>query len=220
MNFLENIPEGWISHGPPSLSWTLASSGSFSVSSWFKHLIDVQFPGSNFFPFSTIWKKGVPSKICGFLWLLFHGNISTFDNLSKRGFIGPNLCVLCRADLESVSHLFFSCNFARTVWNVFSSKVSIHGPFHIVADLLVEGWQTRNCSREFEKFGKFFLHAFVWFMWGERNGRIFRDEDLDVHRLAWRIAFAMGRWARANGDATIDDFGIWMRLWHLPVDVG
>ncbi|CAN1150186.1 Subtilisin-like protease SBT5.6 [Linum perenne] len=101
-----------------------------------------------------------------------------------------------------------------------NSRLAIHGPARVEARSFIEGWQTRNCISRFEKFGKYLLHAFVWILWGERNNRIFRDLASDVHKLAWRIALAIGRWVTANGDATSDEFGNWMRVWHLPKIIG
>ncbi|CAN1257407.1 hypothetical protein LINPERPRIM_LOCUS9588 [Linum perenne] len=100
------------------------------------------------------------------------------------------------------------------------SKLAIHGPESVKAHSVIEGWKSRNCVSSFKNFGKFLLHAFVWIVWGERNNRIFRDSALDVHKLGWQIAFAVGRWAVVNREVTADEFGNWLRVWRLPVDVG
>ncbi|CAN1729686.1 Putative ribonuclease H protein At1g65750 [Linum perenne] len=217
---LATIPFGKISQGPPSASWTLTTSGDFSVSSWYSFLRGKKFPGLLDVPASMIWGKWVPSKISGFLWQVYHGNISTFDNLAKRGFIGPNLCVLCRAGLESVSHLFFGCTFAERIWRSFSSKISIFGPTRLEARAFIDGWQTRNCMVEFELFKKCLMHAILWYIWGERNSRIFRDRSSTTSVLVWRVALAVGRWLRAAGKVTMDEFGEWMALWTRPWDTG
>ncbi|CAN1779103.1 hypothetical protein LINPERHAP1_LOCUS14631 [Linum perenne] len=137
--------------------------------------------------------------MAGFLWQVYHRNISTFDNLTKRGFVGPNFCVLCRADLESVSHLFLGCRFSYSVWTTFSSKLAMVGPIDFDVHGFILGWQFRNCVGGLEIFRTCLLHAVFWYIWGERNSRIFRDEVSTIPILVWKIALAVGRWLRVAG---------------------
>jgi hypothetical protein len=60
----------------------------------------------------------MPLKIKLFLWLSMEGKILTWDSLQKRGWEGPGRCPLCRKESESITHLFTSCTFARTVWDI------------------------------------------------------------------------------------------------------
>jgi len=48
----------------------------------------------------------------------------TGDNLSKRGFLGPFKCVLCKESLETINHLFLECSFSRVVWKVLLQDLS------------------------------------------------------------------------------------------------
>jgi hypothetical protein len=43
---------------------------------------------------SVIWKSNLWPKVNIFLWLLVQNRILTWDNLRKRGFIGPSTCPL------------------------------------------------------------------------------------------------------------------------------
>ncbi|CAN1195894.1 hypothetical protein LINPERHAP2_LOCUS43311, partial [Linum perenne] len=119
-------------------------------------------------PFSAVWRKLIPSKISGFIWQVFHKSISTFDNLAKRGFVGPSICVLCRADLESVSHLFLGCRFSCSIWSTFSSKLAMFGPTDSDVSGFIIGWQGRNCVSEFEIFSTGLMHAVFWYIWEKR----------------------------------------------------
>ncbi|CAN1840916.1 hypothetical protein LINPERHAP1_LOCUS36276, partial [Linum perenne] len=173
------------------------------------------------FPRDLVWVSLVPTKVCGFHWLAFHRNISTFKNLARRGFIGPSICVLCRADLKSVSHLFRSCRYTLVVWDAFSSKLAIHGPFEQEVDDFIIGWQDRNCLSQFQPFRKCLIHAVFWYICGERNNRIFRGDEVSSHRLVSKIVFAVGRWLRAAGKISSDEFGAWLRTWRqVSFDVG
>jgi hypothetical protein len=44
-----------------------------------------------------LWKWKIPLKVKLFCWLMFENKILTWDNLTKRGIIGPSRCVLCGA---------------------------------------------------------------------------------------------------------------------------
>lgn len=58
-----------------------------------------------------IWYFNIPLKIKCFVWLTCNKRIDAWDNLSKKGWIGPNRCCLCNEELELVDHLFVSCHF-------------------------------------------------------------------------------------------------------------
>ena len=62
-----------------------------------------------------IWYFNIPLKIKCFVWLTCNKKINTWDNLSKKGWIGPNRCSLCNKEAESVDHLFVSCHFLKEV---------------------------------------------------------------------------------------------------------
>lgn len=43
-----------------------------------------------------------------FLWLISREVILTWNNLQKRGWIGPWICTLCSKAEENIDHIFFS----------------------------------------------------------------------------------------------------------------
>jgi hypothetical protein len=64
-----------------------------------------------------LWNWKLPLKIKLFNWLSVENKISTWDNLQRKGWAGPNLCQLCYKDAETVNHLFTQCTFTRHVWD-------------------------------------------------------------------------------------------------------
>ncbi|CAN1254586.1 LINE-1 reverse transcriptase homolog [Linum perenne] len=220
LQLLESIPLGWITEGPPIPQWPLKTSESFSVQSFYQLLCSQEYPGWCDFPESTIWKRGVPTKIAGLVWQVFHRRVSTMDNLHKRGLIGPNFCVMCRADLESVSHLFLSCTFASRVWTIFSFKLAIWGPFPSEVQVFIHSWQAGNLSRRLRPFEEVAIHAIFWFLWLERNDRIFRDIKRSPRQVLWKAILAMGRWLRAAGSILVDELHTWLSSWSIEHDPG
>jgi hypothetical protein len=63
---------------------------------------------SNFW-YTDLWQWQIPLKIKLFAWLMLEQKILTWDNLVKRGFVGPSMCVLCGDEGENAKHLFVDC---------------------------------------------------------------------------------------------------------------
>ena len=93
-------------------SWSLCSSGLFTVKSFFTTLS--QMPdSSSFFPTKFVWKSQVPFKVKAFIWLVAHKKVNTNDLLQLRRphkAISPDICKLCMKQGESADHLFLHCS--------------------------------------------------------------------------------------------------------------
>ncbi|CAN1753324.1 Putative ribonuclease H protein At1g65750 [Linum perenne] len=198
--------------GPPSIVWHLETSGSFSVRSSARELIHSKFGGHDDFPSDVIWNIQVPTKVAGFLWQVAHGNISTIDNLMRRGLSIPNRCVMCEQDSESIWHLFWSCPFASQVWMFFSSRLSLLGPFPFGIQEFFRAWKGLNCRRRVRPGVQVLLHAILWLIWSERNNRIFRDKREDWKELTTRVAYRVSRWCVVGGSLAKQDLPQWLLL--------
>jgi len=64
-----------------------------------------------------IWENPHWMKVKLFKWLVQQGKILTWDNLRKRGFVGPSRCHLCRQQEETTNHLLNRCTFTTILWN-------------------------------------------------------------------------------------------------------
>eukprot|EP00253_Pinus_taeda_P015536 PITA_15536 len=65
---------------------------------------------------ARVWLPRLWPKISTFLWLLSKKRILTWDNLIKRGFIGPSICPNCNLHAETISHLMETCPLAKQIW--------------------------------------------------------------------------------------------------------
>lgn len=72
------------------------------------------------FPLS-LWKTGAPNKIIIFSWLVYHNKNLTWDNLQKRKWTGPGICLICKAEGENNYHMFLKCSFTLQLWRNLSS---------------------------------------------------------------------------------------------------
>ncbi|CAN1767208.1 hypothetical protein LINPERHAP1_LOCUS10182 [Linum perenne] len=192
--------------------WQLEPSGCFTVRSLAQELIRRMFGGCFNFPSDLIWNNQVPTKVAGFLWQVAHGNISTIDNLMRRGLQIPNRCAMCENDNESIHHLFWSCSFASQVWSFFSSRLSLLGPFPRGVKEFVRAWKGLNCCGLFRPGVKVLIHAIVWAVWGERNNRVFRDKRATWSVVASQVAHQVGRWCEVGGSMSRGDVASWNLL--------
>lgn len=71
-----------------------------------------------------IWQKlwrhqgWMKSKL--FMWLVYHRKILTWDNIRKRGVLGPSRYLLCGEQEETMEHLLNNCNFTSWLWDIFA----------------------------------------------------------------------------------------------------
>ncbi|CAN1345508.1 Putative ribonuclease H protein At1g65750 [Linum perenne] len=209
--FMRLLPVETLSEGPSSISWPLATSGSFTVKSLKAFLSREKFLGVHEFPFDMIWSKVVPTKIQCFMWLSYHGRISTIDMLQSRGFQFPNRCSLCSLHEESVSHIFLHCPFVVPIWSRIRSRLSIYGPFPATIADLIEGWKGLNCDESFKAIKGVWLHSFLWHVWLERNDVIFRDAVASTTRVFCRSWVASCMWLKVHAVISQHDFELWMR---------
>jgi hypothetical protein len=90
---LTNSRKIQIIQGEDILRWGHTSRGTFTIQEAYSikesfHLIPQEQV------WTKIWLTKHWPKINTFLWLVAHKSILTWDNLMKRGFIGPSICPL------------------------------------------------------------------------------------------------------------------------------
>ena len=74
---------------------------------------------------SNIWSCDISLKIKCFLWLAIENRISTWDNMVKKGWIGPNRCNLCKGGEESVYHIFTVFPYTVQIFNCMSKRFNL-----------------------------------------------------------------------------------------------
>ena len=74
----------------------------------------------------AMWKElstiKVPPKVWNFMWRACSNCLHTRDNLHRRRMKVEPTCELCRQQPETVSHLLWTCPFARNAWALFKGR--------------------------------------------------------------------------------------------------
>ncbi|GJU95392.1 RNA-directed DNA polymerase, eukaryota [Tanacetum coccineum] len=95
-------------------SWSMEGSGGFSVAS-VRREIDEKL--LSMVSFKTRWVNAVPIKVNIHAWKVKLDCLPTRLNILRRGMIIDSiLCLIYDKEVESSSHIFFSCQFAREIF--------------------------------------------------------------------------------------------------------
>ncbi|KAJ9536660.1 hypothetical protein OSB04_un000133 [Centaurea solstitialis] len=106
------------------------------------------------------------------MWTACLGRLPTQDHLSIWKENPPDLiCLLCECCMDSHDHLFFACPYSKEVWRMIKREVGLHGfpeSWASIMDLLNQG---RGPVKLVQRLA---LAATVYFLWVERNTRLFK----------------------------------------------
>ena len=132
--------------------------------------------------FVNIWEFRIPLKIICFNWLCLSNRVHTWDNLIKKGWIGPNWYCQCRSASESVDHLFHECSFTRLVTSHIGSSLAI--PFfwketNFILD--VSSWISKGNNL------KYLPLLLSWQIWLTRNKCVFEDKQPNIFHVVHSI---------------------------------
>ncbi|GKC59498.1 RNA-directed DNA polymerase, eukaryota, reverse transcriptase zinc-binding domain protein [Tanacetum coccineum] len=106
--------------------WSLNSSNEYTVAS-VRALVDANTLVLD--TTATHWNRNVPIKVNVFLWRLALNKLPSKVNLDRIGIdVGSTLCSICGEDVETVNHIFFSCEMAKDLWALLSKWWSLDIP--------------------------------------------------------------------------------------------
>ena len=125
----------------------------------------------------VVWFKQLIPKHSFILWLAVQGKLLTQDRMVNWNVTGNLVCGLCNSRSDSHEHLFFQCPFANKVWKVMGKMASNLNTNDDLMDCCnyIADKQIKN---NFEwVIDKVIMAATVYFIWQERNFRLFKGES-------------------------------------------
>ncbi|GJX00650.1 RNA-directed DNA polymerase, eukaryota, reverse transcriptase zinc-binding domain protein [Tanacetum coccineum] len=168
---LSSIKDVALSDQIDSLVWSLNASIGYTVAS-IRSLIDDNslVVDSN----ATRWNRSVSIKINVFLWRVALNKLPTGVNLDRKGIdIESTLCPICCEDVETVNHIFFSCEMAKDLWALLARWWELDIPF---CSNFLE-WSSWLDSSHLPSKAKIFLDGvggtILWYIWNFRNRLVF-----------------------------------------------
>ena len=97
------------------MCWRLSSQKAFTVRSYYSCLLQ---PSGSFFPWKSVWKSKVPTRVAFFTWTAALERILSVDNLRKRRVIIIDWCYMCKAHGKTVNHLLLHYTVAQELWSL------------------------------------------------------------------------------------------------------
>ena len=107
------------------MCWRPSSRKIFTVRSY--HLLLSQ-PSQSSFPWKSVWKAKVPTRVAFFTWTAALERILTVDNLRNRRVIIVDWCCMCKDHGESVNHLLLHCIVAQELWSLIFALFGFYNP--------------------------------------------------------------------------------------------
>ncbi|XP_021979685.1 uncharacterized protein LOC110875793 [Helianthus annuus] len=115
------------------------------------------------------------------LWLIMRRKLLTQDKIlswdfSRRKNMNMVCCLLCYANHDSHSHLFFECKFSTQVWLLVRQKAgmdSVHAKWDDIVNWLLDRSNSKLAS---VYVAKLIVAATAYYIWQERNARLFRNQ--------------------------------------------
>ena len=133
------------------------------------------------FPFFDIlWHPRHCPKWSYCLYRALLNKLPTRDRLFRFGIIEDTVCVLCRQEQETNTHLFFDCQFTKYIWSLCKLKLGFgNSQMGSISEEAV-GLQLKFKAKDtLYSLSKLLLAAAVWNIWQERNRRIFQNQELN-----------------------------------------
>ncbi|KAE8710260.1 hypothetical protein F3Y22_tig00110325pilonHSYRG00092 [Hibiscus syriacus] len=109
--------------------------------------------------------------------------LATKDRMIQMGMAIDGACKLYGNASESRDHIFLECSFAVSIWNAILARCRVH--------IVVQGWEQEprwTCKYVESKslltlILKIAWNAFIYYIWEERNYRIFRGINSDYEGI-------------------------------------
>ncbi|XP_071709415.1 uncharacterized protein [Rutidosis leptorrhynchoides] len=96
-------------------------------------------------------------------------------------------CSLCDEVPDSVAHLFFECPYSRNVWDIMKSKLLFKGLSHKIASVIEVLEKYPFKKQIWSVITRIVIAATVYYIWQERNSRIFKGMKRDSQVLSMKI---------------------------------
>ncbi|CAL9232954.1 unnamed protein product, partial [Arabidopsis halleri] len=117
-----------------------------------------------------VWIKHGTPKFSFCVWLAARNRLSTGDRMLQWNRGASVTCSFCNNAPESRDHLFFACSYTSQIWKALAKQLyqaRYSTNWYSLLNTITVGWQDRKKSFV----ARYVLHATLYTIWRERNGR-------------------------------------------------
>ncbi|XP_039008741.1 uncharacterized protein LOC120136880 [Hibiscus syriacus] len=131
----------------------------------------------------VIWFPLHIPKLSIISWMAILDHLPTRDRLIRMRIITDSLCILCNEDPESRNHLFVDCIYATSLWNSIMNLSSMrytHRSWESRIEWATQTWKGKSLLSIILRIA---WTAFIYFIWEERNRRLFNRGSRTADQL-------------------------------------
>ncbi|XP_076944940.1 uncharacterized protein LOC143615794 [Bidens hawaiensis] len=147
--------------------WCGDHSGEFSVRSLKGLLLEMSLsrPNNVF-----VWNNWLPKKVGFVAWRAVFIRLPTMEALAKRNILVSSLdCPICGKGMETVDHVFISCDFSQAVWCLISQWCKVPSIYAFSVRDLVELHRYASFPTDKAKAFHAVCLVTIWCIWKKRN---------------------------------------------------
>ena len=147
---------------------------------------------------NIIWQKFIPPRAKLSLWLANLEKLKTGDLLVEKGIIVPQqaACPFCSTELESNSHILFTCRFAWNTWMNILKWWGLSAALQNQCENFSIQWLNLVVIRKHRDFWGLILGCVIWSLWYERNKIKFEMKPPNFDHFIFSLKIRIGIWAK------------------------
>ncbi|XP_057523883.1 uncharacterized protein LOC130803701 [Amaranthus tricolor] len=147
---------------------------------------------------NIVWRSFIPPRAKLTVWLENLEKLKTGDFLVEMGIINPQdaLCPFCSLEIESNSHIIFTCRFAWSTWMEILKWWSLSSALHNRCNHFCSQWFSLLKIRNSRKFWGLTLGCVIWSLWFERNQIKFNHKTLNFSNFMHSLKIRIRIWAK------------------------
>ncbi|GKB15011.1 RNA-directed DNA polymerase, eukaryota, reverse transcriptase zinc-binding domain protein [Tanacetum coccineum] len=136
--------------------------------------------------YSMIWFPQAIPRHAFVLWLAVQKRLMTQDKLLLWKPNDDMKCALCEQCADSHNYLFFSCEFSKVIWEELNKMLNVRlsGCWDLIINDMLRMPRNKNI---WSIVRRLVCAAAVYFIWQERNCRLFRNEKRNCETIVKRV---------------------------------
>lgn len=148
---------------------------------------DLRQAGNKVEWFDLVWFSNCTPKHSFIVWIAIQGRLSTQDRIQKWYPDKVMTCPLCNSCLDSLNHLFFECSFSNKVWTELKIKAE-RNDLPNKWDEIIRNMVSVKHNRSIKSImSRILFAACVYFIWHERNKRLFTNEKNEAKEVSMNV---------------------------------
>ena len=190
--------------------WGADPKGTFTTSSAYLCIKGDQPSLALNHDFNQLWEVKAPPRALTLVWRLLWHRLPTKENLLRRQVpLDNDLCTFCQNQVESASHLFFTCIKIMPLWWEFNSWVKEARVLHCrPVDNFTQHFSLAVSKASNRKWRVWWIAAIVS-IWYYRNDMIFNNQQLSISKLVDNAIFRTWSWLRGWEKGFVVPFQQW-----------